>query len=107
METKMKQENSSALKGFAPAAVLSERRADGSVVLRCPRDLGPYARCLGEYLEHWAQAAPTRLFLAERQGEGWRKITYAQALLATRAIGAALLQRQLGAERPLVILSDN
>lgn len=102
----MKTEDSS-MKGFASAAVLSEARADGSVVLRCPRALGGYARCLGEYLEHWAQAAPTRLFLAERQGDGWRKVSYAQALLAARAIGAALLQRQLSAERPLVILSDN
>lgn len=103
----MKQEISSTLKGFAPAAVLSETRADGSIVLRCPRPLGTYARCIGEYLQHWAQAAPERLFLAERQGSGWRKVTYAQAWAAARAIGAALLERQLSVERPVVILSDN
>lgn len=103
----MKQEDSSTLQGFAPAAVVSESRADGSILLRCPRSLGPYARCVGEYLEHWAQAAPTRLFLAERQGLGWRKITYAQAWTAARAIGASLLERHLGVDRPLVILSDN
>lgn len=101
----MKQ--SSALKGFAPAAVRSEVRADGSIVLRCPRPLQPYARCLGEFLEHWAQVAPQRVFLAERQGEGWRKVTFAQALSAARSIGASLLERHLSVERPLVILSDN
>jgi feruloyl-CoA synthase len=107
METKMKQEYSSALPGFAPAAVVSETRPDGSILLRCPRALGPYVRCIGEYLVHWAQAAPARVFLAERQGSGWRTVSYAQALVAARAIGASLLERHLGVERPLVILSDN
>ena len=66
----MNMESSSALNGFAPAAVVSEKRSDGSILLRCPRSLGPYARCIGEYLEHWAQAAPDRVFLAERQRAG-------------------------------------
>ncbi len=103
----MNEDKSSALNGFAPAAVVSEKRSDGSILLRCPRSLGSYARCIGEYLEHWAQAAPERVFLAERQEPAWRMITYAEALVAVRAIGASLLQRRLSAERPLVILSDN
>ena len=103
----MNEDKSSALKGFASAGVVSETRSDGSVLLRCPRSLGPYARCIGEYLEHWAQAAPGRVFLAERQEPDWRRVTYAGALAAVRAIGASLLERQLSADRPLVILSDN
>ncbi|MDO8789466.1 MAG: feruloyl-CoA synthase [Sulfuritalea sp.] len=103
----MNQESSSMLKGFAPAAVISEKRGDGSILLSCPRSLGPYARCVGEYLEHWAQAAPDRVFLAERQGPDWRRLTYAGVLAAVRAIGASLLQRGLSVDRPLVILSDN
>ena len=103
----MNTEDSSALKGFAPAAVISEQLGDGSVLLSCPRSLQPYARCVGEYLEHWAQAAPERVFLAERQAAGWRRITYAKALATVRAIGASFLERQLSADRPLVILSDN
>ena len=103
----MEQGSSSGLPGFAAAAVDSETRSDGSILLRCPRALEAYARCVGEYLEHWADAAPERIFLAERQGPGWRKITYAEALAAARAIGASLLERRLSADRPLVILSDN
>ncbi|MCK9382838.1 MAG: feruloyl-CoA synthase [Sulfuritalea sp.] len=103
----MNEEKSSALNGFAPAAVVSEKRSDGSILLSCPRSLGPYARCIGEYLEHWAQATPERVFLAERDKAGWREVTYAEALVAARAIGASLRQRRLSAERPLVILSDN
>ena len=103
----MNQQNSSASKGFAAAAVISENRSDGCILLRCPRPLEPYARCIGEYLEHWANAAPERVFLAEREGAGWRRISYGEALAAVRAIGANLLERKLSADRPVVILSDN
>ena len=37
----------------------------------------------------------------------WRTITYAQTLDRVRRIGAALLTRNLSAERPIVILSGN
>jgi feruloyl-CoA synthase len=92
---------------FAPAAVDVERRRDGSMVLRSPQPLRPYERCVGEWLAKWARQAPGGVFLAERQGEAWRRITYAQALDAARRIGQALLERGLGPEKPLAILSDN
>ena len=77
------------------------------MVLRSPQPLQPYERCVGEWLEKWARQAPGRVFLAERQGEAWRRVTYAQALDAARRIGQALLERGLGPEKPLAILSDN
>ena len=92
---------------FAPAAVNVERRADGSLILRSPQRLLPYARCVGEWLEKWALAAPERVFLAERSAGGWRCVTYAEAQRHARSIGAALLKRGLSAERPVAILSDN
>ncbi|MDR2239378.1 MAG: feruloyl-CoA synthase [Zoogloeaceae bacterium] len=92
---------------FAPAAIEIERRADGVQVLRSPQPLRPYARCLGEHLERWARQAPERVFLAERAGAGWRRLTYGAALTEARAIGAALLARGLSVERPVMVLSDN
>ncbi|MBM3391827.1 MAG: feruloyl-CoA synthase [Betaproteobacteria bacterium] len=92
---------------FAPPAVDVERRADGAQVLRSPQKLAPYARCLGEHLERWAGEAPERIFLAERAGVGWRRLTYGEALAEARAVGAALLARGLSAERPAMVLSDN
>ncbi|MGD9954122.1 MAG: feruloyl-CoA synthase [Burkholderiales bacterium] len=92
---------------FAPAAVELEQRADGATVLRSPQALRAFERCAGEWLVKWARQSPERVFLAERQGEGWRKVTYAQALDAARRIGQALLERGLGAEKPVAILSDN
>ena len=92
---------------FAPAEVDVERRADGSMLLRSPQPLAPYARCLGEHLERWAREAPDRCFLAERAGAGWRRLSYRQALQGVRAIGAALLARGLSAQRPVMVLSEN
>jgi feruloyl-CoA synthase len=92
---------------FAPAEVKVEKRADGTQILRSPQQLRAYERCAGEWLVKWAQQAPERVFIAERTGDGWRKVTYAQALDAARRIGQALLERGLGPEYPLAILSDN
>ncbi|HKV38758.1 MAG TPA: AMP-binding protein, partial [Blastocatellia bacterium] len=92
---------------FLPARVEVEHRLDGSLVLRSPEALGPYVRCMGEYLERCANEKPESVFLAEREGEQWRKLTWAGALQQVKRVGAALLQRNLSATRPIVILSRN
>jgi feruloyl-CoA synthase len=93
---------------LAPARVDVERRADGTLVLRSPLPLGASARCAGEWLVDWARRAPERVFLAERDGQGtWRRVSYREALDAAVRIGASLLARGLGPERPVAILSDN
>jgi feruloyl-CoA synthase len=92
---------------FAPAEVKVEKRADGSMVLRSPQALRAHERSTGEWLVRWAREAPQRVFLAERDGQLWRKLSYAQALDAARRIGQALLERGLGPDKPLAILSDN
>src|SRR4029077_6379833 len=67
-----------------------------------------YPDKLTDRLVHWAHVAPERVFMAERAADGsWRTITYAQTLDKIRRIGAALLTRNLSAERPIVILSGN
>jgi feruloyl-CoA synthase len=92
---------------FAAAEVDVERRQDGTLVLRSPQKLRALERCVGEWLAKWAQQSPERTFLAERQGDGWRKLSYAQALDGARRVGEALLERGLGPGKPLAILSDN
>jgi feruloyl-CoA synthase len=88
--------------------VLVDRRADGTIYLKSGRTLPPYPDKLTDRLMHWAIAAPDRVFMADRGADGsWRKITYAQTLAKVRRIGAALLTRNLSAERPIVILSGN
>jgi len=92
---------------LAPAEVEVTYHADGSLVLRSPRALADYPATLGERLRHWARATPTRVFLGERAGTGWREVTYAETLTNVQRLAAALLQRGLGPRRPLMVLSDN
>src|SRR5215470_10801804 len=87
---------------LGPRDVVMKRRADGTIHLASPHALGPYPAKLTERLDHWAAAAPDRIFLAQRNAAGgWRKVSYAQALAHVRCIGAALLERDLSPERPL------
>jgi feruloyl-CoA synthase len=93
---------------LGPASVEVERKPDGTILLRSPRVLEPYPEKLTERLAHWAEAAPERIFLAQRDRTGaWRSVTYGQAFASVRAIAAGLLDRELSPERPIAILSGN
>ena len=92
---------------LGPREVRVEKRDDGSVLLRSPHALGAYPQKMTERLEHWARVAPDRVFLAQRDGEGWRTLTYAQARERARRVAQYLLRKNLSPERPLVVLSGN
>jgi feruloyl-CoA synthase len=93
---------------FSDPAVTIERRDDGTIYLRPKKPLGEYPKRLTDRLHHWAKVEPGRVFMAEREPSGgWRQISYAQLLTASRHIASALLSRGLSAERPVVILSGN
>ena len=62
-------------------------------LVRSPHPLGPYPRSMTDWLDHWAQAAPDRVFLAERDGEA-----LAQGHLRGGARRGA--QHRAGADRP-------
>ena len=93
--------------GILSPDVLVEHRADGCAVLRATHALPPYPVRLTERLEHWAATAPDRVFLTELAGADRRRVTYAEALAAVRALAQALLDRGLGEDRPVLILSGN
>ena len=67
----------------------------------------PYEPSLVRVFRAAVETAPTRIFLAERRGDGWRKITYEEARRAVDAIASALIERGLSADRPVMILSGN
>lgn len=63
---------------------------------------------VADYLDHWADKTPETTWIARRDNGGdWRKISYAQARDMAQRLGAALLARGLGPDRPLLILSEN
>lgn len=91
-----------------PPAVDVERRADGTIILRCPYPLGDYPNNIVWHLRRWANDAPDRVFLAQRGlGPTWRQISYGEMRRQADAIGQALLDRDLGPDRALMILSAN
>ena len=94
---------------FAAPSIVADRRADGSILLRSTVPLGESARCVGDWLEHWARETPDRVFLGERAGADapWTTVSYQDALRQVRSAAAWILSQGLSAEHPLVILSDN
>jgi feruloyl-CoA synthase len=93
---------------FGIEGVNLSQSSGGHTCITSADPLADYPLRTTDRLEHWAQHAPDRTFLAKRDATGkWRHISYAQALAAARRIGQALLDRGLSPERPLLILSEN
>ncbi len=98
---------------FGVTRVLLRDGKDGARYLEADQSLADYAVRITDRLTHWAQTTPERSFMARRvkNADGstgdWRHISYREALASARAIGQALLDRGLSAERPVVILSEN
>lgn len=88
--------------------LLVEQLASGDQLLRAEQPLFDHPLRLSDCLLEHAAKSPERGFLAQRAPSGeFRVVTYGQALLYARKLGAALLARGLSAERPLAIISDN
>ena len=91
--------------GSAEAVV--QQRGD-AWYLQSKQSIGAYPKRLTDRLISGAEAHPDRWLVARRGDDGeWLGISYAQMLDRARAIGQALLDRGLSAERPVVILSGN
>ena len=94
---------------FLPRDIATERRADGTIVLRSRIPLAPYAPHLPSLLRRWAEEAPQRTWLAQRRGaqREWLRVSYAQARVAVDALTQALIDLRVDGARPVMILSGN
>jgi feruloyl-CoA synthase len=92
---------------YAPRRLEVEDRGGGELVLTNPTPYSTRFSTMTAPLAHWAQAAPDRVWLAERSGEGWRAVTFAEAHEQVMALAGGL--RSLGVEGPgpLLILAHN
>jgi feruloyl-CoA synthase len=87
-------------------AVKTER--GGSTYLQAEQALQPYPERMTDRLVHWATTRPEHTWMARRDASGaWVKISYRDAWDKAQRIGQALLDRGLGVDRPLAILSEN
>ena len=98
---------------FGVTSVALRDGVSGTHYLSAEQALQDYPSRITDRLQHWAQTVPDRTFMAcrEKLADGrtgdWRHITYAQAWGSAQRIAQSLIDRQLSAERPVVILSEN
>ncbi len=89
---------------FSAAA---EGRPDGTILVRSTLALGSHPRSIVDALEDWAHKTPDAILIADRDGDHWRMLTYAEVLAHLPPLAQALLDAGLSAERPLMIVSGN
>src|SRR5918995_1750146 len=93
---------------YAEPAIKLTPLPDGGSLLESRLPLAPFERSVGQMLRRWAEREPDRLLIAERdRSSAWRRVTYGEARAAADSIAQALLDRGLGPERPLMVLSGN
>ena len=93
---------------FAPREVRVEKRSDGTLVLRSPIRFESPQWTILDCIPEWAEKAPQRVFLAQRNRDGeWQRISYAELWQRVQSVGQAMVD--LGAKRGdnLAILSGN
>jgi feruloyl-CoA synthase len=82
-------------------------RPDGSILLSNPTPFSEAFQTTNQALDHWADLTPNTLWLAERSGDGWRKMTYSEARERVSRIAGGLEGLGLGPGKPLLILAGN
>ena len=92
---------------YAPRRLDVEERAGGEMVLTNPAPYATRFQTMTAALEHWAKVAPDRTWLAERSGDGWRTVTYAEALERISVLAGGLRDMGVVGARPLLILAAN
>ncbi|PCG13600.1 AMP-binding protein [Sphingomonas adhaesiva] len=86
-----------------------ERRDDGVVLIRQRHAMAPPARSIVHLLAERAAAHPERPFILQRtvDGGGWEGISYGEAMRAAEGIAQWLLDRGMGSDDAVMILSAN
>ena len=98
---------------FGVTRVTLKDGASGTQYLSAEQTLCDYPVRITDRLQHWAHTAPERTFMAKREtlSDGktgdWQHINYAQAWARARCIAQALIDRDLNADKPVAILSEN
>lgn len=92
---------------YAPRRLAVEERSGGEFILTNPTPYSIQHVTTTSALAHWAVATPRAVWLAERSGEGWRTVTFAEAWQRIGALAAGLRDLGVVGQRPLLILARN
>lgn len=95
---------------YLPQKTVVDRRDDGSILLDNGQPLKDHPPHMLWPLKHWAEHAPQRTWLAQRDPiepskDGWQAISYADAWAKVQALAQGFLNA--GADAPVMILSRN
>ncbi|MCC0000368.1 MAG: AMP-binding protein [Methylobacteriaceae bacterium] len=94
---------------FVDAKIHATQRAGGVTILENALSFEQPDQRLYDYLAHWADNAPDRLFIAERVApdDPFQGLTYRETYERVRLVAANLIVRGLGPDKPVAILSGN
>src|SRR6266478_6144557 len=92
---------------YARPRIVCEAGRNGALHCRSSESLAPHDPSLARLFRAAVERNPAGLFLAERDGGGWRKLTYAAARPLVDVLAQSLIERGLSAERPVMVLSAN
>jgi len=92
---------------YAPRQLEVVERPGGEFILTNTAPFSDRFLTTTAALAHWAQATPDRVWLAERSGESWRTVTFAEAWQRIGALAAGLRDLGVVGDRPLLILARN
>lgn len=82
--------------------------SSGCLRLENPTPLADYRPNLGIWLQDGAEKSPGKPFLLQRdKGGEWKGLTYSQARLQVNRLSNGLVERGLGADSPIAVLSEN
>jgi feruloyl-CoA synthase len=93
---------------FATPRIGVERRDGGVLVLRSEEELGRYERSMAHVMRRRAEQHPERVLASQPEpGAGRTALTWGDARAQADSLAQVLIDRALGPERPLMILSGN
>lgn len=93
---------------LAPREVTVDRLRDGTLLLRSPIPMAAPEWTIVDFLPHWAEQAPDRVFLAQRNAAGaWDTLSYGQAWPRVLAVAEGLVALGAATGDRLAILSGN
>lgn len=92
-----------------PPLINVEERADGSIVISSQYEVGDVPKSIPHEFKDRVAEHPDRNYLGKRTPAGgdWKYVTYGEMYARSHSIAQALIDRGMGPDTPLMILSGN
>ena len=84
-----------------------DRHDSGAIYMKSRYPLKPFERHMPVFLSRWADERPDQVWLAQRAGNSWETLSYAEGKRRADAITQVLLDLREGERGPIAILSGN